>query len=101
MFRDKSDDWNGREQSNWSISICGAPSKKTNPTRFDGAVGGLKGTFPCPSFPEEPEKQMDYMFRCKTGRAGFAFRKATNARPRRPVPSRSKLLGSGVGANGV
>jgi hypothetical protein len=29
---------------------------------------------------------------------GFAFRKATNARPSRPVPSKSRLLGSGVGA---
>jgi hypothetical protein len=39
---------------------------------------------------------MDYMFRCKTGRAGFAFRKATNARPKRPVPRSRRLLGSGT-----
>jgi hypothetical protein len=35
-------------------------------------------------------------YECKTKPDCFAFRKATNARPSRPVPSRSRLLGSGV-----
>jgi hypothetical protein len=61
-----------------------------------GFAGGLKGTFPCPSFSEEQEEQNDYRLRFKTGRDGVAFRNATNAKPRRPVPRSKRLLGSGT-----
>ena len=37
-------------------------------------------------------------YECETMPDGLAFRKATNARPSSPVPSKSRLLGSGVGA---
>lgn len=61
------------------------------------AIG--KGTLPRPSLlpfdSEEQEKQTDY--ECKTMPDGFAFRKATNARPSSPVPSNSREDGSGVG----
>src|ERR1035437_725367 len=44
---------------------------------------------------------MKMAYECKTRPDGLAFRKATNARPSRPVPSKSRLLGSGVGASPI
>ena len=42
----------------------------------------------------EPRGTTDYMLR--TMPDDLAFRKATNAKPRRPVPRSTRLLGSGV-----
>jgi hypothetical protein len=60
-----------------------------------------KDTFPCP-FPgfspgENQEDQTDYML--NTTPDDLAFRKATNANPRRPVPSNISELGSGTGVS--
>lgn len=38
-------------------------------------------------------------YECKTRPDALAFRNRTNARPRSPVPSKSRLLGSGVGVS--
>jgi len=58
-----------------------------------------KGTFLYPSLlpfdSEEQKERGDY--ECRTRPEDFAFRKATNARPRRPVPSNNRDEGSGVG----
>jgi hypothetical protein len=43
---------------------------------------------------ENQEDQTDYML--NTTPDDLAFRKATNAKPRRPVPRSKRLLGSGV-----
>ena len=57
-----------------------------------------KGTLPRPFLlpfnSEEQEEQTDY--ECKTTPDALALRKATNARPSRPVPSNSREDGSGV-----
>jgi hypothetical protein len=62
-----------------------------------------KDTFPCPfqgvSPRENQEEQTDYML--NTTPDDLARRKATNAKPRRPVPSRKRLLGSGVAVMAV
>jgi hypothetical protein len=41
------------------------------------------------------------VYECKTRPDDLAFRNATTARPRSPVPSRSRLDGSGVAAVSV
>jgi len=60
-----------------------------------------KDTFPCP-FPgcspgAKQEEQTDYALIITP--ADFAFRKATNANPSRPVPRSKRLLGSGAGTS--
>jgi hypothetical protein len=57
-----------------------------------------KDTFPCPfqgvSPRENQEEQTDYML--NTTPDDLARRKATNAKPSRPVPRSKRLLGSGA-----
>jgi len=59
-----------------------------------GFAARATGTSPCPSFSEEQEEANGYRFNIR--RDGFAFRKATNARPSRPVSRSKRLLGSGM-----
>lgn len=64
-------------------TVCGAKKKDTFPCPFPGFWPGAK-----------QEDQTYYMLNVAPD--ALAFRKATNARPRRPVPRSKRLLGSGV-----
>lgn len=68
------------------------PKNKTPPGRQD-LWQIWKGAFPRPSFGSR-RKENNYRFKFRLD--GLALRKATNARPNRPVPSNSREDGSGV-----
>jgi len=53
-----------------------------------------KGTLPCPFPCSSPGGQIGYVRNAKPD--ALALRKVKNAKPSRPVPSRSRLVGSGV-----
>lgn len=71
--------------------------------RSTGSIGpgALPGTDATPSGEHDAgalRMGMKLAYECETWPDGLAFRNTTTARPSSPVPSKSRLLGSGVGA---